>query len=658
MDFFREQDIARRNSRLLTILFALAVLILILLTNILVAGALFFRELTGGNQDTSTLEKLLASVDWPQFFTIGGAIAAVVGVVVLFNWVRFAQGGKNVAEALGGRRVTPATTEPHERRAQNIVQEIALASNMPVPPLYVLDDERGINAFAAGINPGDAVVAVTRGAMVQLTRDELQGVIGHEFSHILNGDMRLSIKLAAMLRGITFIGDIGAVLLRGSTRRRIRRQSNSKSEHEGAALVLGLGLYLIGLLGGLMAGLIKSAISKQKEYLADASSVQFTRNPDGIGNALKVIGGYTPGTLVHTARAEELSHLFFGQVKHRLWTLFATHPPLAERIRRIDPHWDGQFIKRQADHAALEPGLAQEMGLDQARRTLAAAASMAALTAVDYRPEESLPETSSARAEVGNPARSAQQQSPARSPQLAAAVIEDAREPLGAMSLVLALLWHQDTAEKQGAAVANANIRGLVGMVSQRGRELSTISAELKLPLIELCLPTLKSLSPEQYQNFRRLLLQFIRADGRIDLFEWSLFQLVRHYLDPEFVQVKPAKARYASLKQVREPLSIVLGTLAALGEDDTLLAFQRGTDALDLTLTLPATAELDVQHFSKAVEQLRGCYPLLKVQVLKAMAVVSKHDGRISPKELTLVKAIAAVIDCPVPTSMLPIDD
>lgn len=642
MDFFREQDIARRNTRLLTVLFSVAVLVLIGLTNLLVAGTLFVHEFNTQPGQPLTLETLANSTNWRLFLSIGAVISTVIAVVVLYNWLRFARGGRHVAEALGARPALTSTIDPYERRAQNIVQEIALAANMPVPPLYILDEERGINAFAAGVSPGDAVVAITRGAMVQLTRDELQGVIGHEFSHILNGDMRLSIRLAAMLRGITFIGDVGALLLHSSTRRRIHSR-RSKDDGRAVAVVLGLGLYLIGLLGGLMAGLIKSAISQQKEYLADASAVQFTRDPDGIGNALKVIGGYTPGTLVHSARAEELSHLFFGQVKHRLWSLFATHPPLNERIRRVDPDWDGQFIERPLDHAALEPTLAEEMGLHQAKRTLAAAASVAAVTAIEPDAE---------------PAAAVTPSSPESSTDtLAAAVIEEAREPLGAMALTLGLLWHEETGPTQRQALIDANIRGLDLLVAQHGRDLSSLAPELKLPLIELCLPTLKSLSASQYQQYKRLLLQFIRADGRIDLFEWCLFQLVRHYLDPEFVAVRRSKPRYDNFKQVNVALSTALGTLATLGQSATEAAFERGARSLELDLTLPPSDALDVRQFSKAIDQLADCYPLLKVRILKAMAEVARHDGQVCPRELTLIKAIAAVIDCPVPTRMLPVE-
>ena len=284
MDFFREQDIARRNTRLLTLLFGIAVLVLIAMTNLLLVGFVVFES---GGGHASLSDDML---DWQSFIAVGAVITLIIGAVVLVNWINFARGGKQVAAALGGRLVQPGTDDPLEQRAANIVQEMALAANMPVPSLFVLDEEAGINAFAAGTSPANAVVAVTQGALTSLNRDQLQGVIGHEFSHILNGDMRLSIRLAAMLRGITFIGDVGSILLHSASHRR-RYRSSKKDDGRGAVLAIGLGLYLIGLLGGLMAGLIKSAISKQKEYLADASAVQFTRNPEGIGDALKIIGG-------------------------------------------------------------------------------------------------------------------------------------------------------------------------------------------------------------------------------------------------------------------------------------------------------------------------------------------------------------------------------
>ena len=385
-----------------------------------------------------------------------------------------------------------------------------------------------------------------------------------------------------------------------------------------------------------MAGLIKSAISQQKEYLADASSVQFTRNPNGISDALKVIGGYTPGTLVHSARAEEMSHLFFGQVKHRLWLMFATHPPLEERIRRVDPQWDGAFITRPTKRPASESADDTETGIAQSQRSLAAALPLALeATGVNDTP------TSSEATEAQYPYA------------LAAEVIEDAREPLGAMSLLLALLWHEASPKNQRAAVREANIKGLETLVVHRGSELQNLEPELRLPLIELCLPTLKTLSAPQYKTFKGLLINFVKADGKIELFEWCLYQLVRHYLDPHFVK-RSSRPQHAELKSVSESLAIALGTLALLGHGDTETSFQSGVHVLELPLTLPANNALGVQQFGKAIEQLANCYPLLKVTILKALASVAEQDGHISPRELTLIKAIGAVMDCPLPNNVL----
>lgn len=625
MDFFREQDIARRNTRLLTGLFCLAVLALIVITNLVFVGFLIFESGNGGPITYGSV------VDWQSFFAVGAVVALVVGAVVLVNWLNFARGGKQVAAALGGRLVQPGSDDALEQRAANIVQEMALAANMPAPSLFVLDEEPGINAFAAGTTPANAVVAVTRGALSTLNRDQLQGVIGHEFSHILNGDMRLSIRLAAMLRGITFIGDVGSLLLRSASHRG-RYRTSSKDDDRGALLAIGLGLYLIGLLGGLMAGLIKSAISKQKEYLADASAVQFTRNPEGIGNALKIIGGHASGTFVETARAEEMSHLFFGQVKHRLWSGFATHPPIEKRIERIDPQWDGQFL---TPSTTLNDESREEPSEDPDRHAALGAIAVAA-TAVAASASETNAQTLPSQVDDAGP------------------LLEEAQNPLGAMALVLALAWdplHDDT---QARAAAAADIDGLADTVRRWREPLRSRSPAQRLHVLELCLPTLRGLSDAQYRTFRELLMSWISADGKTTLSEWCLFQLVRHYLDPEFLKTRVARPRHKSLNVVTEDLSVALGTLAQLTEEDTERAFSRGATLLELTLTLPDTASLTISRFGEAMDALAECYPLLKVSILKAMAAVAADDGDISDAEMTLVRAMAAVMDCPAPDAML----
>ena len=437
----------------------------------------------------------------------------------------------------------PGSDDALEQRAANIVQEMALAANMPAPSLFVLDEEPGINAFAAGTTPANAVVAVTRGALTTLNRDQLQGVIGHEFSHILNGDMRLSIRLAAMLRGITFIGDVGSLLLRSASHRG-RYRSSSKDDDRGALLAIGIGLYLIGLLGGLMAGLIKSAISKQKEYLADASAVQFTRNPEGIGDALKIIGGHASGTFVETARAEEMSHLFFGQVKHRLWSGFATHPPIEERIERIDPQWDGQFSFHREESNELEEESSDDPGHQAALGAIAVAASAFATSASD----------------ISTPAPPSQIDD-------ASQLLEETQNPLGAMALVLALAWDPVHDGTQEHAVAATDIDGLADLVGAGANPAGAVAGAAPV-----CFGTLPAYSAGTVRgsisNLSRIATELDRHDGKTTLSEWCLFQMVRHYLDIELLGARPARPKYKNLTSVSKELAITLGTLAHLTEE------------------------------------------------------------------------------------------
>ncbi len=640
MDFFAQQDLARRNTRWLVALFLLAVLGLVLLTNALVAAFLFFSQdynIYSGRQ--AGLPGFLSYFSWSQFGTIGLAICGTIALVVLVTWIRLSTGGKAVAESMGGTRILPQSRDAAERRCLNVVEEMALAANMPVPPVYVLNDERGINAFAAGIIPADAVVAVTRGAIEHLRRNELQGVIAHEFSHILNGDMRLNIRLAALLKGITFIGDAGHLLLRSGARIR----SGDSQRGDNVLPLLGLALWLLGLVGGLAAGFIKAAISRQKEYLADASAVQFTRSAEGIGDALKVIGGYIPGTLVHAARATEMSHIFFGQITHRLWQLFATHPPLRERILRVDPRWDGQYIKRKPSRYNWQPGrtAAAEVGVGRAELVaasiagaLAGTAESASATDADFEPDpDQLERETAAREDIP------------------LVFVQHSHEPLGAQALVFALLLDEEPTlhRVQLGIIAEAGISGLELLTHTLHPGVHALGAPHRLPLLELCLPALKAMSAPQYQVFKRGLLRIIQADRRTALHEWCLYQLVRHYLDPEFIATKPSRARYRKLQQVVSPVRTVLSLLAHNGSGDSETVFRLGADALGFSqLSLLPPEQCSTTAFSRAVYTLADCYPLLKPRLLKAMTRAAGSDGVLGAVEWEVITSIAAVMDCP----------
>ena len=327
MDFFQHQELARRNTRVLVLLYALAVIAVVAAVTAVLAGAYLYARAAEQPGPVS-----LAAV--PPALLWGGALGtlAVILLVTLVQSLRLGGGGEAVAKMAGARPVSPETTDPLERRLINVVEEMAIAAGVRVPKVYVMAGESGINAFAAGTEVSNAVVAVTRGTLETLNRDELQGVIGHEFSHILHGDMRLNIRMIGVLAGIVFIGSIGRFAMHATGRGGGRRQGAA------AMFAAGLALFIIGYTGLFFARLIKASIARQREFLADASSVQYTRNPDGIAGALDQIRTSARGTLIESRSAEELSHMYFGEsVKLWLSGVFATHPPLEERIRRAHP---------------------------------------------------------------------------------------------------------------------------------------------------------------------------------------------------------------------------------------------------------------------------------------------------------------------------------
>jgi len=640
MDFFSQQEKARKNTGWLVLLFVLAVASLVLLTNVLIGLLVWFMTQdetmrTGVSvivqTDQHTITRLFS---WHNFALISLGVGGVVICAILYKWLRLSSGGKAVAESLGGQQIYPNTENPDEKRVLNVVEEMALAAGMPVPPVYLLEHELGINAFAAGNSPSDAVIGVTKGCIQQFKRDELQGVIAHEFSHILNGDMRLNLRLIALLHGIVFIGYVGELMMRGGSGHR---------RSGGRIAILGIALLVIGWLGTFFGNLIRAAVSRQREYLADASAVQFTREPQGIANALKLIGAYSQGTEIHNSHRSEVSHMFFGQVISRMSQMLATHPPLEDRILRLDPDWDGNYLHRSP--VSLEKKRQEQEDEDQRKREMfqQAVITGAAVTAgID--PEAQFSEPTGLSDIQGLiaiiPDRLKQQE----------------RDPLGDFGLCCALLLHkQETLRTQQLNdIDRAGVAGLRDMTLKLIPELERLSPETRLPLIELTVPALKTLSLEQYQLLKRTLLRLIRADKKTDVFEWCLYQLIRHYLAAAFEPDKTRRPKYKEAKQLSEAYQRVLSVLAHFGNDDEEAiqrAFNRGAMTASLhTLQILPESECDLDAFYKAVNQLGNAYPLLKPRLLAGLKRCIAQDGKITFLEKEIVASIAAVMDSPIP--------
>ena len=635
MNFFESQDQARRSTGLLAGLFILAVLGLIVMANLLVMlvfGYLDREQLRDGGT-------LIRQMDWQTFAAVSAGVGTVVLAGTLYRMASLWAGGKAVAESLGGQLIPRDTRDMNQRKLLNVVDEMAVASGTPAPPVYLLANEPGINAFAAGFSPRDAVIGVTQGTIDHLSRDELQGVIAHEFSHIFNGDMRLNIRLMGVLYGILVLGILGYYLLYSASFSR-RRRGGEKGA--GAVLALALGLIAIGFAGTFFGGLIKAAVSRQREYLADASAVQFTRNPDGIAGALKRIGGLQSGSKVENPGATEISHAFFARaISGFMQGLSATHPPLAERIRRIDPHWDGKFGSADEREIAESEAKTRPDGAGKAGAVVAGAALADVMAAIG---------------QIGNPKPEAVDHARSLLAGPPAAVKESAREPYGARALVYCLALDKDPEVRARQLKrlhdhADPDVYALTLKLTPATDELDV---KYHLPLIDIAIPALKQLSPAQYKPFRANLIALIEMDAGVDLLEWSLQRIVLNHLDGQFFKPAAVKARYSHPAQVRKEVELVLSVLAHAGarnQSGAESAFAAAAGALESGgLALLAKNQIRVADLDPALGKLAQLAPLAKSRLLKACAASIAHDRRASTTEVELLRAFADVLDCPMP--------
>ncbi len=631
MDFFQHQDAARHRTAWLTFLFVLAVAAIVLA----VYGV--FAAVAGKPWDP----RLFAAV------TLG--TVAVITVGSLYKTAQLASGGETVALMLGGRRVEPNTTDLAERRLLNVVEEMALAAGAPVPPVYVLDNESSINAFAAGHDLSSAVIGVSRGSLTYLTRDELQGVMGHEFSHILNGDMRLNLRLIGILHGILLLAIIGYYILRVAPRSSGR---SSKKNGAGAIVLVGLGLLVVGWVGLFFAKLIRSSVSRQREYLADASAVQFTRYPAGIAGALKKIGGLAEASRIRDAHADEVSHLFFGDAfAGSLFNLFATHPPLAQRVQRIDPAFDGTFPETQPLVETVETHAARP-GISRLQRPAEAAFPAAELAGTAGRLAAS---GAAMVSRIGQVAPEQLTRAAALIEQTPQRLAQAALEPFGARAVVYAVLLNrEDDMRTKQLAVLQAQVedpcyREMLALIPLVGQ----LSEEARLPLVDRTFPALKQLSPGQYAAFREIVEVLVKADGKISLLEYTIQAMLLGTLDVHFGLTKPPRIRHYALRGVMEPVVAVLSTLAHAGhanDDEARRALAVAMKEIGREASLLAKNECTLASFHAALLELAKAAPKVKRPVVAACAACVAVDGTVTVREAELLRAITSTLGCPMP--------
>lgn len=626
MNFFEHQDQARKNSSRLTLLFFAAVAGVIIAVYLLVA-----MGMRGQQPERSLLDPML-------LLKVGGAVAAIIAIGSLIKVAALSAGGSAVAESLGGRLVTHSTRDPAERRLVNLVEEMAIASGTPVPQIYVLDAEAGLNAFAAGHRPDNAAIAVTAGTLQSLSRDELQGVIGHEFSHILNGDMRLNIRLIGMLGGIMAVAIIGRIVLRAGSFSR---------KKEGAALaVAGIALLVIGYIGVLAGRILQAAISRQREFLADASAVQFTRNPDGIAGALRKIGGAAMGSKVVAPAAAEASHMFFGPIA--LSSLLATHPPLEERIRRIDGN-AAELLAQPSPAGALSSqaaGMASGFAGGAPSGPAAGGGTPAA-----------------ARKDLSQDVGALTLQSIDASAKLLASlplpVQQAVRSPLGACAVTWALLLDEDRAQRasQVEQLRAFAPRPLFDETATIFPAVQALEPHWKLPLVDLAIPSLRSLSPGQAASFRKGLELLVQADGEVTLFEFCLWTVIDRRVGT--TSTRSRQSPRLSVPKLRAHAAALLNAVCAAGQQDGDTGAAAFAAAIvPLSGLLSAADYVHQAGFSAPVlgnslAALAAAPFKLRRQILDGCSRGVLYDEVVEADEAHLLRAIAYALELPLPPAL-----
>lgn len=634
--FFQHQENARRRTALLVVLLLIAVALIVLAIN----AVAYLAFVLGSDTTVAMTPTQWLTTQASQLVTVGTLL--VIGLGMVRTLFRLRGGGRALAHYVGASLVDRESTEPQIRKLINVVDEMAIASGTPAPELYVLDDEYGINAFVAGLRPTEAVLVVTRGSLDHLDRDELQGVVAHEYSHIFNGDMRLNLRLMGVLAGILMIGQLGGQLLHSGRRRGSSRDSN------GQVVMVGLALFILGYVGVFFASLIKAAVSRQREFLADASAVQFTRNPDGIAGALWKIHRHATGSLLDNAHSSDLSHLCIGEpVRQHFGSLLATHPPLLERIQAINP----RFEPRNEGPLAGPTPAPSVSGLPPQAAGFAAPSatpvvSTAASAAID--PHTVVDEVGSMSADslaFGRRLLAA----------LPTSLLDAVHSRAGARQAIYALLLSGTAAAQRDAALdlirageGGAAAERIAGLAASMGQ----LGAACRLPLLNLALPALKRQHPRDREQLLALCRTLITLDQVVSLFEFCALTILIEHLGEAAGRKPPV--RFRRFEQVREPISLLVGIIAHAGNADEQQAQESFQAALKPLLAgaepLIDRGKIRLESFRLALGAINQLSVARKAAVLEACAQCVIHDQQILPAEAELLQTIALCLDCPLP--------
>jgi len=668
--FFEQQALARRRTTLLVVLFGASIALTVLVMDVLVGMAYglvqwitlpldtpITRGLDTRNAPGTALWRMLERT-WEHLVPAGLVWATSAAVLAWIAWTtlrrmrEIAQGGPAIARLLDARPIVRVRAAPLERRLLNVIEEMAIAAGLPVPRAYVLDRFAGINALTAGFTPRDAVVIVTRGALAALEREELQGVVAHEMSHVLNGDVRLNTWMIGLLAGLVSVGALGGFLLAGNdpegegpraTRMLMARAALGMpfALLGGIALfLLGIALAILGAAGLVFARLIKATVSREREFLADASAVQFTRNPEGLAGALVRIERHRFGSRLHHRQAEALSHMFFASsVLVGLERLFATHPPIEKRIERIAPGLHAELYLQS--HPERSEAERIEDAIREARDSSPHEGAVALGPA-------SSPEA--VVASVGNPTPEDARYAASLLDSLPAWLRDTLATPDGAKAVLLALaLAPEGTAQRAQLAGIEKDDALLARIASETARQLPHLDSAYRLPLVELAIPVLAQGGTGERRDFLAQLRRVIDADGRLTPREFVLYVVLRQAL---VRPVRGSRPRYRSLAEVREDVARILALLACASANPAAAqSFRQALAVAGLPeAPMPDVQTLMLEPVIAALERLDAVAPLAKPALVKACVAAVSGQAGVRMREAELLRAAAVAIDCPLP--------
>lgn len=606
MDFYQQQRLGHGQSALLITVYFVGILMLAFIASAWLTLFLSPFLLGGAHLTHPPVSRYLCF-----FLTVATVIFFCSLAISYLQYRQLLGGGWQIAKALGGRRLLSASKEPLEKRACNLVDEMAIASGMPVPALYVLENEEGINGFAAGMTTSDAVIVITHGALQALERDELQAVIAHEFSHIHNGDMRLNMYLSAALGGLLFIEQM---------MEKLEQISASHQDEYKPGVMAGAGRAL-GYGGVFFSELLKAAVNRQRESLADAYAVQFTRHPLALANALKKVAGHPYASLILHPLASQFSHLFFSQGQNRSFSgPLATHPPLRERILALEPDWDGMYIRGGISNWFSSQQGSDDKPIETRKR------------------EKQLQETELNQLDLDAPEGWLHK--------LPVEQLDAARSIHEAPLLVYSLLLSPEISPR------HKQLQSLPE--KERVDELSRhdLPRKLRLALLELAISTLNQMGSEAYPAFRQKVQDLIMADNEQSQFEWALYHLLTHQLDACFYPRKTLGNRIRDMRELQEAITTLGSGFARLCHRDEKaqqLFYHSIADTLKLPLVWPdkrpAWEEMDL-----ALTSMQTAAPGIQLRLVQALGTAMEADGMISDEEFELFRVIAITLDCPLP--------